>query len=76
MKNKRKLAILKKYIWEKDNALEGIFWSLKKRLKVLDQLYQTHWLLNPYKCKPFVKSFGSFKEYEAWKKRQKNPRYW
>ena len=76
MKNKRKLAILKKYVWEKDNALEGVFWSLKKRLQVLDELYQRLWLLSPYKYKPVVKSFKSFKAYEAWKKNQKNPWYW
>lgn len=69
--DKKKLKIL-----EINNALEGVFWSLKKRLKVLDELYQQFCLLTPYKCKPFVKSFNSFKEYEAWKKKQKNPWYW
>lgn len=74
--NKAKKQILEKEVYEKDNALEGVFWSLKKRLQVLDELYQRLWLLSPYSYKPFVKSFGSFKEYETWKKRQKNPWHW
>lgn len=71
-----KKEILKKYVWEQDNALEGIFWPLEKRLRVADELYQRLWFFSPYKCKPFVKSFRSFKEYEKWKKKQKNPWFW
>ena len=72
---KSKKALLKKYVLEKNNALEGVFWPLKKRLQVLAELYQRALLLSPYKIQPIVKSFRSFKEYEAWKKKQKNPWY-
>ncbi len=61
---------------EKNNALEGAFYSLKKRLKTLDELYQQYCWLTPHKLKPFVKSFNSIRDYEAWKRKQKNPWYW
>ncbi|MBI2335672.1 MAG: hypothetical protein HYU97_02785 [Deltaproteobacteria bacterium] len=61
--------------FESNNSLEGLKWSVEKRLNVLEELYQRYWLLNPYPFKPLVKSFNSFKEYEHWKKKQKNPWY-
>lgn len=62
-----------KRIVERNNALEGVLWSLKKRFEVLSYLFEQYLLLTPYKYKPFVRSFDSFKKYEIWKKKQKNP---
>mgnify|MGYP003966490483 FL=1 len=61
---------------EENNALEGILWPIKKRFKILCDLYNQYRLLTPYKQKPFIKSFDSFKDYYAWKEKQKNPWYW
>jgi len=55
------------------NGLEGIFWTPQKRLKVMEKLYKELYLRKPPRYKPFVKSFNSFKEYEKWRKRQKDP---
>lgn len=66
----------KELILEKNNALEGLFWSFKKRLHILNSLYLQFKLLTPYKPQPLVKSFDSFEDYEKWKKKQKNPWYW
>lgn len=60
---------------EIDNALEGAFWSLKERLKILLELSEENLWLNPFKPSPLVRSFSSFKEYESWKEKQKNPWY-
>lgn len=75
IKKKKTPARLKKVL-EVDNALEGIFLSLRERLKLVSDLYDRFLLLTPYRYKPFVKSFDSFKQYEAWKKKQKNPWFW
>lgn len=60
---------------EKNNALEGVFLPLEKRLEILDELYEQYKLLTPWKFVPQHKSFDSFSEYEQWKKQQ-NPWYW
>lgn len=68
-------GLYKKDVLEKNNALEGFFWPLKKRFSVMESLFQRYRLLTPFKFKPFHKSFTSFKEYEAWTKKQTNPWY-
>jgi hypothetical protein len=72
LRKKATRARLKKLV-EQNNALEGVFWSLKKRLEVLFYLFDQYLLLTPYKYKPFVKTFDSFEQYESWKKKQRNP---
>jgi len=71
----RKKATPKKLrsIWERNNALEGVFWPLKKRLQTVSELYDRYLLLTPYRYKAFSKSFRSFRDYEKWKKKQRNP---
>ncbi|MDX1387454.1 MAG: winged helix-turn-helix domain-containing protein [bacterium] len=53
---------------------DGTDLSLKDRLGFSERLLNEAEELNPYpRYRPFTKSFESFKEYEAWKKRQTNP---
>ena len=72
LRKKSTLARLKKII-EVDNALEGVFWPIRKRLQILSGLFDLILSLTPYHYKPFTKSFDSLKKYEAWKKKQTNP---
>jgi len=71
MKLSRKADIL-----EKNNALEGVFWTIRQRWDTIEELYKRLLLFSPFRYKPFVKSFSSFVEYERWKKKQKNPWLW
>lgn len=60
-------------IVERNHALEGASWPVRKRWENLEALYRRSLLLAPCKPKPFAKSFSSFRAYEAWRKKQKNP---
>ena len=58
---------------EKDGSINTHL-SIKERIILGDQLIRSGEKLNPYpRYEPFVKSFSSFKDYEKWKKRQRNP---
>lgn len=48
----------------------------EERVIESDRLYLEVEIINPKPWKPFWKSFNSFKEFELWKKEQKDPRLW
>jgi len=67
---------LKIPLFDKDQLLKDLKKTPTERLKEACALYDRFEALTPYPFKPVVKSFSSFKEYEKWKKQQKDPRYW
>ncbi|HEY2953731.1 MAG TPA: hypothetical protein VGK89_00605 [Candidatus Eisenbacteria bacterium] len=46
-----------------------------RRLFEAERLYLDFRELTPYRFRPFVKSFDSFRDYERWKRAQTNPWY-
>lgn len=59
---------------DKDPA-DGTDLSYKERLQLTQDLSRQAAFLNRHPpASPFAKSFGSFKNYEIWKEKQKNPR--
>ena len=46
-----------------------------ERLFEAERLFLDFAELTPYRYRPFVRSFRSFREYERWKRAQKNPWY-
>jgi hypothetical protein len=45
------------------------------RLAEAERLYADFCALTPYRPRVFTKSFSSFREYERWKRAQRDPRY-
>jgi hypothetical protein len=46
-----------------------------ERLFEAERLFLDFVELTPYRYRPFVRSFRSFREFERWKRAQKNPWY-
>ena len=65
-----------KSCFDKTLLLEGLKLSPLERLQHSLELYKRFEILTPFPFNPVAKTFSSFKEYEKWKKTQKDPRYW
>ncbi len=64
------------HFFDKTLLKEGLRLTPFDRLKKSISLYERFEALTPFLFHPVVKTFSSFKEYEKWKKKQKDPRYW
>lgn len=59
---------------EQPDAADNLHLPLAVRFRLAENLSSTAQLLSPYpRYRPFVKSFGSRREYESWRKKQKHP---
>lgn len=63
-------------VFDKTHLDEDLKKSIYQRFNEACELYDFFEAVTPFPFKPCVKSFASFSEYEKWKKRQPDPRYW
>ncbi len=62
--------------FDKTHLDEDLKKSYTQRFKEACELSGRAQLLSPYTYKPVLKSFNSFKDYEKWKRKQSDPRFW
>lgn len=69
------MMLLKRGGLVQNDPADGTYLSAEERLLLAESLAREANRLHPLKHhKPFTKTFGSFRSYETWRKKQKDPR--